>query len=612
MGIMKNIVSLIFILVSLTAFCQPDDAVTKMIDGKKYYVHSVVEGNTLYGIHTLYNTELSKIIDSNPGLTNDLIIGQQILIPIDLDIANDYTIHVVAEGETLYGISKKYKLNVNDLKSLNPGIEEGIKVGQQIKVPTNTMVGETIQNDPVQENSYDISLSDSLVMHKVLEHETLYSIAKRYMVSTDTIRALNQLRGNKVKKGNVLKIPIKKVNYEILEKEIVPIHKDSIFQTDIGLKKGTYRIALLLPFMFAKNDIEMNKTIKFSQVREMYPTTKIALEFYQGFKMAADSLIMAGMNLEIFVFDTKKDTATIGKLIRSEKFDDIDLVIGPLYKKMIVHAVNECVKRDLRIVLPFKSDPSVLHENPYVFKTVTSKMTQIDGSVDYILKNHAHQNVIILKPYSDGDKALYERAKSRFNEGISNISSYNQQIMELSLGSSGGRDLNSFVKKDTTNIVIVPSSDVKFVTSALNRLNKVMNLNPYAKKLRIVVFGFEDWNKYEDIDVLHRNRLHQHYSSYRFVNYNIGKGLDFVKAHRWHTGSDPTVYSSQGFDVGMYFLSALYIYGTSFENSVSLHSMRLVQNDFRFNSIAAGSGYENNCVTIVRYHNFELIECVNP
>lgn len=607
---MRYLIGILLVFSMTIASAQPENAVVKTIEGKSYYVHAVQAGNTLYGIHKLYNTDLEKILNANPKLTNDLTIGQQILIPIEGDINTSGAVHTVVEGETLYGISKKYNCTVSDLKKVNPGIEEGIQIGQALKIPSATGVGEVIQSDPLPvQNDYQISYSDSLILHTVLSHETLYSIAKRYMVSTDTIRVLNGLRGTKVKKDMVLRIPVKKVNYSILEKEVLTIHKDSVVETSEGIMKGTYNVALLLPFMFTKNDLEMSKPVKFGKIKEMYPTTKIAFEFYQGFKLAADSLKKAGMNLNIYVFDSKRDTAAIGKILGGNEFSEIDLVVGPLYKETIRYTVEKCNEKGLRIVLPFKTGPSVLHNNPKVFKAVASNMTLMDGSVDYILKNHAHHNVIILKPYSEGDKALYERAKARFNEGIVEIDSYNSQIVELSYGSSGGRDLSAQMKKDTVNIVIIPSNDVKFITSAFNRLNKVMNLNPYAKKLKIVAFGFEDWNKINDIDVMHRNRLNQHYSTYRFVDYRMGHGLEFVKAFRAYTGTDPTIYASQGFDVGMYFLSSLYMNGTNFENAIGEHSIPLVQNNFQFAPISEGSGFENTNVSVVRYQNFELFQC---
>ena len=605
-----NVLILLLICFVQPSFAQPEDATIKIIEGKKYYIHTVEQGNTIYGIHALYKTEVKDILNANEGLTDNLIIGQQILIPINSDLKQSENIHIVKQGETLYGISKIYNCSVGDLKKLNSGIEAGIQIGQKLNIPGKE--GEVIQTDPIIQptTEYKISYTDSVVFHTVLAHETLYSISKRYMVSSDTIRSLNNLKGVKVKKGNVLKIPVKKVNYSVLAKEVEGVVEDtSVVQNKHSIKKESYTIALMLPFMLAKNDIEMNKILKFGQIRELNPTTKIAFEFYQGFKFAADSLKKAGVSLKILIYDTRKDTAAIAKIFAKEEFKSVDLVVGPLYPRTINYTAKKCQERGLNIVLPFKTDAKVLHENPFTFKAVTSNMTLLDGSVDYIVKEYKHHNVIILKPYLDSDKALYERAKGRFNNLISETNSYNVTIIETGLGSSGGRELNAYIKKYTVNIVIIPSNDIKFVAGAMNRLNKVMNLNPYAKKLKIIAFGFEDWNKFNDIDVLHRNRLNQHYSTYRFVDYNQTQGLNFVRAFRDNTGTDPTVYSSQGFDVGMYFLSALYAHGTSFQNSLDKHQMNLVQNDFRFQSISENSGYENTCVSVVKYESFELILC---
>jgi len=606
---MRNIIVILVLFFGSSALAQPENAVTKTIEGKKYYVHTVEGGNTLYGIHKLYNTDLDKIIAANPGLNDNLTIGQQVLIPISLDSPDHYQIHKVEAGETLYGISRKYKCSVDDLKNLNPGIAEGISIGQEIRVP-KTQNGEVIQSDPVIEEkpkeNYQISLSDSIVKHEVLAHETLYSISKRYMVHADTIRAWNDIKGNKLKKGTILSIPVKKVNYEVLSKVITPISKDSVFHDSTSVFKETYKIALMLPFMFEKNDAEMAKILKLGQVREMYPTTKIAFEFYQGFMVAVDSLKNAGLNAEIFVYDTKKDTAVLGRIMSKNEFNDMDLVVGPLYPNTIAYTAKRCKEKKLKLVIPFKISAKVLHENPYAFKCVTSNMTQIDGTVDYLVENMADKNIIILKPYLEKDKALYERARARFNEKISLVPSYNDKIVELSWGSSSGRDLNALMKKDTANIVIVPSSDVKFVTGSMNRLNKVLNFNPYAKGMRVVAFGFEDWNKFDDIDILHRDRLNQHYSTYRFVDYNNPDLIPFLEGFRKQTSVDPTVYSTQGFDVGYYFASALMLYGTGFESNLSNHNVQLLQNQFDFERISNESGFENRHVEIIQYKNFEL------
>ena len=215
-------------------------------------------------------------------------------------------------------------------------------------------------------------------------------------------------------------------------------------------------------------------------------------------------------------------------------------LVGPLYPNTMNYAAKLCAQRRIRIVLPFSSDSEVLYQNPYVYKGVASNMTLMDGIVDYTVENHKHHNIILIKPTSEADLALYERVRERFNEKIRRVSgAYNLSIVETSIGSSSGRDLNNVLKKDTVNIFIIPSTNLTFVTGAMSTLNKVMNMNPYAKKLKIISFGLEEWNKFDALDFKYRNRTNQHYASYRYLDYHSEMGVSFIRAYRNHYGTDP-------------------------------------------------------------------------
>ena len=37
--------------------------------------------------------------------------------------------------ETLYGISKGYRVEIEDIKKINPGLDENLKEGQMLKIP---------------------------------------------------------------------------------------------------------------------------------------------------------------------------------------------------------------------------------------------------------------------------------------------------------------------------------------------------------------------------------------------------------------------------------------------------------------------------------------------
>lgn len=614
---MKKIIVLFLILSSLgDAFAQPEDAKIETIDGKQYYVHYVEQGNTLYGIQTLYKTDMQTILQANPNLTDNLTIGQRILIPVKgQSSVQNSTTHKVNQGETLYGISKKYGCTVEEIIALNPGVENGLSIGYELKIPSKNVQQntETIQKDPEVSNQpkYEISYTDSLVRHTVLEHETLYSISKRYMVTTDTIQKLNNLTGVKVKKGDVLLIPVKNVDYQIIEKQIVnPDTSNIVSSSNVGfVREDVYTVALLLPFMLNQNDAEMAKPLKIDQVREMYPLTKMNFEFYQGFVFAADSLQSAGLSVEIYVYDTKKDSATIAEIFSKPEFEKVDLVVGPMYQSEVNVVSKFCAERSLPFVLPFKVEASVMYNNPYVYKTVASNMTLFDGAVDYIIQNHAQHNVLIVKPVTTSDLAIYDRVRERYNKQIASVpNAMNNHIVEVSQGSNSGKDIQAYIKTDTVNIVLVPSENIKFVAGVMTRLNSVLNNSYRSKNLKIIIFGIEDWNRYQDLDMSQRNKLNQHYATYRFVDYNSGKGLEFVKAYRKRYGTDPTIFSAQGFDIGLYFMGALHLYGKNFDPYLANYEIELIQNDFKFETVADGSGKENIKVAVVAYNNYSLIK----
>lgn len=625
---MKKLLSVIVaVLFVVLTFAQGGNEI-ETVNGKKYYVHVVEKGQTLYSIHQQYNVSVDDIKTANANMGEDLQIGERLLIPIPLDNNTYYGTHVVEKGQTLYGISKQYKCSVSDLKNLNPELEnEGIQIGQVLKVPLDGQKvtstennqsngGEQIISDPseshVSENEINsTNYSDSIIVHTVLKHETLYSISKRYMVSIQSIKELNQLKSNSVSEGDQLKIKVKKVNYEIVENPmgLDSMNLDSNWFEKSLVKKESYKVALFLPLMLAQNNSYMNKPLRLGEVRELYPLTKVASDFYHGFVLAADSLAQAGLNVEIFVYDTKKDSNTVKSVLSSPNLTTMDMIVGPFYTKTLAVACRFAKENHIPLIIPFKSDTEVLYQNPFVFKATASNLTLTKGMMTYIAENHSQHHVTILKPSNSSDLALFEQAKETYNTAIKyNANAYSPEIKVLSLGSSGGRELNASLKKDTVNIVVVPSTDLKFITGAMVRLNNVLNMNPYAKKMKIIVFGYEDWNNMDDIDLNHRMRMHQHYASYRFLSEDSVTTNQLYRSFRNKYDTDPDIYGVQGFDVGYYFLSAMYLYGQNYPAFLYDYHPALIQNDFQFDPSDKLNGKENQKTMVVEYLNYELIQ----
>lgn len=102
--------------------------------------------------------------------------------------------HVVEKGDTLYSISRKYNVKVDEIKSLNGFSDNNISVGQKLKIPGN----EPSQAKPAQKQV--------ATTHTVEKGDTLYSISRKYGLSVEQVKAFNGLSGNELKVGQVLKL----------------------------------------------------------------------------------------------------------------------------------------------------------------------------------------------------------------------------------------------------------------------------------------------------------------------------------------------------------------------------------------------------------------------
>ena len=99
--------------------------------------------------------------------------------------------HIVEKGDTLYSLSKKYGVSVDDLRSANAISGSDLYAGQKLIIPAK-------KNDKrVTYESYTVKAGD-----------TLYSIAKRSEITVDELRRLNSLDSSAVLKiGQNLKVP---------------------------------------------------------------------------------------------------------------------------------------------------------------------------------------------------------------------------------------------------------------------------------------------------------------------------------------------------------------------------------------------------------------------
>ncbi|RZJ54403.1 MAG: peptidoglycan endopeptidase [Flavobacterium sp.] len=188
---------------------------------ENFIKHKISQGDNLTVIAKKYGVKAKDIADANPNAPKILKLNSVLLIPNKNkkaadEKANSVAVnttpagsHEVLQKETLWGISKKYNVSVDDLKNANPTLEtEGLKIGQQIIIPSNNTVAssENTSKNPETENPEIIASTDVEIAVEVQPKETKYAIAKRYGITVKELERQNPQIKAKLPVGYVLKI----------------------------------------------------------------------------------------------------------------------------------------------------------------------------------------------------------------------------------------------------------------------------------------------------------------------------------------------------------------------------------------------------------------------
>ncbi|SDJ86510.1 LysM repeat-containing protein [Catalinimonas alkaloidigena] len=188
----------------------PKDSIgTERKGGKLLVLHRVEPKETLYAIARRYNANVADIRDANPGQTEVLSPGQVLRVPIPEPVnrqalpANIKT-HTVEASQTLFAISRMYNVTVEEIKKWNNLTSNELSVGQQLIVepPETAALTPPPSSMPQPEELPDEPLPAG--QHEVKPSETLYSIARAYGISVQDLKAWNQLTGNELSVGQRL------------------------------------------------------------------------------------------------------------------------------------------------------------------------------------------------------------------------------------------------------------------------------------------------------------------------------------------------------------------------------------------------------------------------
>jgi LysM repeat protein len=524
----------------------------KWINGEKFYIHTVSQGQGLYAIKRLYKVEEKDILENNPEAFDGLKPGQKLKIPFikQEEGPAKYKIHVIEAGQTIYSISKIHNVSQESILELNPETKNGYKVNQKIKIPLEQKeVKPIVKDDEPKGRTY-----------KVKRKDTLYGLSKKFNISQESILELNPIIVKEgLKKGQRIRIP----GRELIVKEALYVPIDTMYYDDDSMldkviicdsvKLHRYTpmdIALMLPFELDIQAMEREEE-KMSSKKPKY-ASKPFLEFYQAFLLSINELKEDGYQFNIHVFNTKKDENEVKAFLKRPVFNDMDLIVGPVYKKNF--ALVQAFADSLRIPLinPIKKMASASSSSKYTINifpdatAVTLKTIQLlmanDTSDIYIVHSGQIQDL----DYVENFHKLYKQELQCLGRDTT------PNFKELIFPDSKKIDFKPSLNKEKSSLVIVLSENQAFVSNVFTRLNILTD------DYQIQMIGRPKWKKFDNIDVSYLHNLNYLQLTNEYVDYTNPSVKRFVEKYRALYNIEPSKYAFYAYDLSYNFAQYFY------------------------------------------------------
>jgi membrane-bound lytic murein transglycosylase D len=193
-------------------------AATATVPASPAEFHTVAAGDTLVGLAYTYRLKVIDLMEMNGLTSTSLRPGQKLRVrkaaeaaapaapppapvspapfrPVSPPAAAPAPaapagIHTVVAGDTLGGLAYRYGLKVGDLMEMNGLSGASLRPGQKLIVNRSALPPGTPGSETI----------------RVAEGDTLYSLARKYNLSVDQLKKMNNLAGDSLRSGQILKV----------------------------------------------------------------------------------------------------------------------------------------------------------------------------------------------------------------------------------------------------------------------------------------------------------------------------------------------------------------------------------------------------------------------
>lgn len=516
--------------------------VKQTLNGKKYYVHIVEHGQTVFSVSRAYGVKYYDAFIKKD--MNKLQIGDTIWIPVtnadnEAPEKSSYRYVEVKKGQTLYNLSKTYRVSIDDIEKLNPELKDsGLKVGMILKMP--------------------------LEGTEKAEEEQTNTSAKtdNTQATTDTKEPFTFSIRDRIDKN--------KIHVTVM----MPLYLDNMGEISTS-----------------KFDIEQRR-------RRTYKSFTF-IQFYEGILMGLDYLERQGYNVVLNVVDIPEDDPKkVEQAFTEYDIAKSDFIIAMLFQHSFEKLSELAKENKVFVINPLSDRDAILKDNPYIIKYMPS----IEGSVKSILgvvkNNYKSPHLYLIHSNSKLETQWFEEFKKQL--------SAQKDIEYTLFSWAASNRLLQMLKNDNSNVVVsiydeAPGKNKAYTINLLNKLFSLKKTTPtlITTQNYIKVYNDIDYNQLQRLEYHTINNTLLDYTNPNHKDFIDG----FKERFKTEPVGD---YALIGNDLIIHFVLGLQKRGSEFWKNPNIPQNPKIMYPMLFKRPAETDGFENQAAYIYKMDNYKL------
>ncbi|WP_294599054.1 LysM peptidoglycan-binding domain-containing protein [uncultured Rikenella sp.] len=474
----------------------------------------------------------------------------------------NYLLHKVKKGETLFAISEAYGVSEEEIMRANSLTRTTLRAKQTLLIPqakqrVNKKQG-TAATDPQQQQLPEpqIETPRPTVPPRTIPRPVPARTTEQVVLThSDTLQTHGKGKRNP-ERGN-------------------PSQELSAAATSGFGANG------LLHSRDAKAPIE---AVVLLPLQEGLSSNHRFADYYRGILLGLNALKQDGISVNLRFLNTGAAEEMVERHIRSGALDRADLIIGPVYPIAFDTVANYAAQRGIAVVSPLGTVGA--DDNPYVYEASPDEthafdriFEQFGGRPGTVSEG---DNLLVIDHVEHPDTATFSLIESQLGDAISTLSFSGERARSQDMDAL----LTAALERGRHNIVYVPVNRADALEGVLSHLSSLVSNGRY----QMTVIGTPRWEWVQNINLDLFYKLNVHYPASYHADRSDPAVAAFYAEYLKEFGELPSPYAFRGYDVIRYFGGALNRFGAEMPERLQKESYRpnLLQVGYTFRQESDG------------------------